>query len=75
MKTNNVARKARIEASIQVVDTSGQCRQLAAGLCEIEHGAHTVLRRIEPGQPTEVRMSHEQFESLFASRQVVFLSW
>ncbi len=76
MKPSRVVRNGRIEAPLQVIDTDGQSHQLPQGVCEIEQlGSQTALRVGAPGHLSEVRIPQLQFESLFAARRVVFLSW
>ena len=64
----------RLDGFVEVVDLEGRFRTLAPGTCEVEeHHAYVVLRL--GSDERAVRISHRHCQSLFATRQVVYVSW
>lgn len=72
----SVRRAGRIEWSADVFDLQGSHQWLPATLCEVEeHRKHVNLHFGEVLNRRVIRITHRLFHSLFAIRQVVFVSW
>jgi hypothetical protein len=75
MWQTTVRRRARFEDYVEVVDVDGKPQLLLTATCEVEeHHAGVALRFGSDGQRV-VRISHQQFNALIGTRQVVYLSW
>jgi hypothetical protein len=75
MWQTTVRRRARFEDFVEVVDLDGRTQLLPTATCEVEeHHAHVALRFGADDQRV-VRISHQRFNSLIGTRQVVYLSW
>jgi len=75
MWQTTVRRRARFENIVEVVDLDGKPQLLPNTTCEVEEHHACVALRFGSGDPRLVRISHQQFNALIGTRQVVYLSW